>query len=137
MNTENIKRKLELNRIPYHDDLPEKLRIYHTLLNEWNRRMDLTAVADDEETGDTLTLNEGNDWTDSVDGLPVNKDGVSIQYSVSEPDLPEGYEAEIGDTEETADGYAITITNTHTSDSKQLKVTKVWEDDSDQAGTAP
>ena len=52
MNTENIKRKLELNRIPYHDDLPEKLRIYHTLLNEWNRRMDLTAVADDEETVD-------------------------------------------------------------------------------------
>ena len=49
MNAEKIKNCLNANRIPFRDELPEKLKIYFELLQEWNGRMDLTAVTDEEE----------------------------------------------------------------------------------------
>lgn len=52
MNAEKIKNCLNANRIPFRDELPEKLKIYFELLQEWNGRMDLTAVTDEEETLD-------------------------------------------------------------------------------------
>ncbi|MBO7423399.1 MAG: 16S rRNA (guanine(527)-N(7))-methyltransferase RsmG [Oscillospiraceae bacterium] len=52
MNIKEIKTRLELNELPFRDELPEKLCIYLDLLREWNSRMDLTAVTDDEETVD-------------------------------------------------------------------------------------
>ena len=52
MNAEKIKNCLNANRIPFQDELPEKLKIYFDLLQEWNGRMDLTAVTDEEETLD-------------------------------------------------------------------------------------
>lgn len=52
MNTQEIRERLNKNEIPYRDELPEKLYVYLQLLNEWNNRMDLTAVNDDEETLD-------------------------------------------------------------------------------------
>ena len=47
-----IKTRLEQNGIPFASDLPDKLGMYLALLKEWNSRMDLTAVTDDEETVD-------------------------------------------------------------------------------------
>ncbi|MBR4576081.1 MAG: 16S rRNA (guanine(527)-N(7))-methyltransferase RsmG [Clostridia bacterium] len=44
---EMIREKLKINKIPFTDDLPEKLEIYLKLLTEWNEKMDLTAVPDD------------------------------------------------------------------------------------------
>ena len=52
MNSKEIKTRLELNEVPFREDLPEKLYLYLELLREWNSRMDLTAVTDDEETVD-------------------------------------------------------------------------------------
>ena len=52
METARIRVSLEQNDIPFREDLPEKLNIYLSLLNDWNSRMDLTAVTDDEETVD-------------------------------------------------------------------------------------
>lgn len=52
MNAEKIKNCLNANRIPFRDELPEMLKIYFELLQEWNGRMDLTAVTDEEETLD-------------------------------------------------------------------------------------
>ena len=49
MNREEIAGALERNRIPYPDFLPEKLEIYLNLLQEWNRRIDLTAVEEEAE----------------------------------------------------------------------------------------
>ena len=44
MRAEKIAERLEANGIPFAPDLPEKIRIYLDLLQEWNGRMDLTAV---------------------------------------------------------------------------------------------
>ena len=52
MNELLIKNCLNRNGIPYRDELPEKLNIYFSMLQEWNSRMDLTAVTDDNETLD-------------------------------------------------------------------------------------
>ena len=41
--------RLEANAIPFLPDLPEKLEIYLRLLQEWNGRMDLTAVEGEAE----------------------------------------------------------------------------------------
>ena len=49
MNREQIIERLDRNEIPYAAELPEKLEIYIDLLKEWNTRMDLTAVPEDEE----------------------------------------------------------------------------------------
>jgi 16S rRNA (guanine527-N7)-methyltransferase len=52
METARIRLSLEQNEIPFSEDLPEKLNIYLSLLNDWNSRMDLTAVTEDVETVD-------------------------------------------------------------------------------------
>lgn len=52
MTTESIREKLKNNEIPFPEDLPEKLSVYLGLLQEWNARIDLTAVLSDEEMVD-------------------------------------------------------------------------------------
>ena len=66
MNAETIRERLERNVIPFGVDLPEKLYIYFTLLEEWNSRMDLTAVTEEDETLDKHF----------VDSLTVLKTGL-------------------------------------------------------------
>lgn len=52
MNREEIGARLRMNEIPFAEDLPEKLEIYLRLLLEWNTRMDLTAVEEEEDLTD-------------------------------------------------------------------------------------
>ena len=66
MNKEEIRIRLERNAIVCGNELPEKLMIYLLLLNEWNSRMDLTAVTEDEETVDKHF----------IDSLTVLKTGI-------------------------------------------------------------
>lgn len=49
MKKEKIRASLEKNGIPFREELPGKLDIYFSLLQEWNTRMDLTAVTDENE----------------------------------------------------------------------------------------
>lgn len=66
MNTEEMRSCLIRNGIPFRDELPEKLYIYFSLLKDWNSRMDLTAVTDDEEMMDKHF----------IDSLTVLKTGI-------------------------------------------------------------
>ena len=52
MNANDIRKRLEINEIPFPEKLPDKLEVYMSMLKEWNRKMDLTAVTDDEEALD-------------------------------------------------------------------------------------
>lgn len=49
MQKERIGQRLTECGIPFSAELPEKLRIYHKLLMEWNSKMDLTAITDEDE----------------------------------------------------------------------------------------
>ncbi len=49
MNAKIICERLKRNGIPFRSDLPEKLEVYLAILQEWNSRIDLTAVLEEEE----------------------------------------------------------------------------------------
>ena len=48
MRAETIAERLKENGIPYPEELPEKIGIYLALLREWNEKMDLTHVPEEE-----------------------------------------------------------------------------------------
>ena len=52
MNISEITESIDRNGIQAIPELAEKLHVYLSLLKEWNSRMDLTAVLNDEETVD-------------------------------------------------------------------------------------
>lgn len=49
MNAQELSARLTECGIPHDESLPGKLLAYHALLMDWNTRMDLTAVTDEEE----------------------------------------------------------------------------------------
>ena len=85
------------------------------------------------DSGKTVTLNEGNSWTDKFTDLPKYKNGTLINYEVEEVQVPTGYTVQITGTPET--GYIIT--NTYIPEQTEVKVTKVWNDAENQDGIRP
>ena len=72
------------------------------------------------------SVSAGNNWEWTFDELPKFKDGKEINYTIIEKSV-HGYISEL-------DGY--NITNTYNG-MKQIRVTKVWDDQNDQDGIRP
>ena len=64
MNAQELSARLRECGIPHDESLPEKLLTYHALLMDWNTRMDLTAVTDEDEMID-------RHYVDSLTALTV------------------------------------------------------------------
>ncbi len=92
----------------------------------------VTLLADGQSTGKTVTLSEDNGWTASFDNLDKYSIGKEIDYTVEEEDVS-GYTVSI--TGDATEGY--TITNSHTTETTSVSVTKVWSDNEDQDGIRP
>ncbi|MGI6722001.1 MAG: Cna B-type domain-containing protein [Anaerovoracaceae bacterium] len=88
-------------------------------------------LANGEDTGNTLTLNEKNQWTGSFTDLPINKAGEKIEYTIKE-DAVDHYKSDISGNAD--DGFTITNTNTTTT---EVTGTKTWDDQDDQDGIRP
>lgn len=88
--------------------------------------------ANGQDTGNTLLLDENNNWTGAFENLDVYENGEQIIYSLEELNV-EGYAADISGDAQT--GY--TITNTHVSETTEVNGTKTWEDNDDQDGARP
>ena len=84
------------------------------------------------EYNNTVTLNSENNWTYTVVDLPKYKvDDSEITYTWTQDGiLPEGYAL----TDPSIDGIVTTITNSHTPEVTQVKVSKVWDDDDNEEG---
>ena len=82
--------------------------------------------------GQTVTLNAENNWTATIENLPVYKDGEKIEYTWAEAST-DGYEL----TDSQVDGYVTTLTNTHEPEVINITVTKVWADDDNENGKRP
>ncbi|MBQ8934880.1 MAG: Cna B-type domain-containing protein, partial [Oscillospiraceae bacterium] len=81
-------------------------------------------LADGEDTGLTLTLNEENQWKGEFKHLKTyNNDGSYITYTFTE-DPVEGYTLRIE-----RDGDTVRLTNHHDLIQTEYPVTKVWQDD--------
>ena len=81
--------------------------------------------------GQKVTLNDKNDWTDTIDNLPIYKDGVEITYTWTEA-LVDGYTST-----QVTDGLITTLTNRHTPEITEVTVKKVWDDANNQDGKRP
>lgn len=94
----------------------------------------VTLLADGT-TVQTVTLNDGNSWTATVDNLPKKADGAEITYSWSEDEtvLPEGYSL----TGTTTAGTVTTLTNSYTPETIAISGEKIWDDADDQDDLRP
>src|SRR5699024_4529637 len=86
----------------------------------------VNLLADGEEV-DSVPVSAQTGWEYHFEDLPTHADGEEITYSVEEEPI-DGYETEI-------DGE--NIINTHTPETTEVTVSKVWEDDDDQDGVRP
>ena len=73
--------------------------------------------------GTVVTLNESNEWTATVSNLPKYDTNGLIEYTWEES-LPSGYTIT---SQETVNGVT-TIVNTHEVKTRDITVTKVWDD---------
>ena len=88
-------------------------------------------LADGEVINSTV-LSNATGWNYTFTNLPVSKEGVDINYTISEVSVA-NYTANI-----TSDGNGNwTINNTHIPELTSVNVTKVWNDDNNQDGLRP
>ena len=79
-----------------------------------------------------VTLNKDNDWTATIEDLPVYSEGKEIEYTWVESNI-DGYEL----TDTSVNGYVITLTNTHLPEVMKIFVKKDWIDDNNGSGKRP
>ena len=89
--------------------------------------------ADGQKLGKEVELSEDNKWSYTFSDLDEKKDGKTIQYTVKETEVPEGYTQ----TVEATNPGQVVISNTHTPSKTKVQVTKKWEDGNNQDGLRP
>ena len=82
-------------------------------------------------SGQTVTLNDANQWTATVTGLPKYANGQEIAYTWIEAKV-DGYTST-----QVTDGQITTLTNVHTPEETEATVKKVWNDADNQDGKRP
>lgn len=119
---------------------PEKVSI--TVTKTWNDSNNQDGIrpneiivklfANEKDTGKTLTLNSGNNWTGSFTQLDKYSAGQQIDYSIDEVSV-NGYTTQISGTPK--DGFIIT--NSHTPETTEVSGSKTWDDNNNQDGARP
>ncbi len=119
----------------------EVLKTTRTVTKVWNdnnnqdgKRKDSVTVEllANDTILDTIELNDANGWTHTFDNLNLNEEGTNINYTFNEQEVVDYTPSYAYD----AQGNC-TITNEHTPEIKNIAVTKVWNDNSDQDGKRP
>jgi len=89
--------------------------------------------ADGQKLDKKVELSEDNKWSYTFSDLDEKKDGKTIQYTVNEIEVPEGYTQ----TVEATNPGQVVISNTHTPSKTKVQVTKKWDDANNQDGIRP
>lgn len=84
-------------------------------------------------TDKTLTLSDENGWQASFTDLFEKENGVNIDYTVQEENVPSGYTASV----KKDDNGIFVITNSHTPALTSVFVTKSWKDDNNRDAMRP
>jgi hypothetical protein len=79
----------------------------------------------------TKKLNADNQWSVMFSNLPKYADGKVIEYSLTEESVP-GYTSSI-----TRNGKSFVLINTHVDETKNITITKAWNDENNQDGLRP
>ncbi|MBR3238142.1 MAG: Cna B-type domain-containing protein [Oscillospiraceae bacterium] len=82
--------------------------------------------------GQTVTLNDGNSWTGTINDLPMYENEEPVTYTWSEGTVS-GY------TQSSAAlaGTTTTLTNSHTPERVSASIALVWDDENDKDGIRP
>ncbi|MBQ4651452.1 MAG: Cna B-type domain-containing protein, partial [Oscillospiraceae bacterium] len=99
-------------------------------------KLSFTLLKNGQPYGDKLILTEATGWKARVDGLYKYTGGVTNVYELLE-DVPQGYTADYASSTDANGNLSFTVTNSHTSETKDFTVTKVWLDGDDRAGIRP
>lgn len=76
-------------------------------------------------------LNTDNQWSVMFSNLPKYANGKTIDYTLTEEAVP-GYTSSI-----TRNGKSFTLINTHVDETKNITITKAWNDGNNQDGLRP
>lgn len=76
-------------------------------------------------------LNTDNQWSVMFSNLPKYANGKTIDYTLTEEAVP-GYTSSI-----THNGKSFTLINTHVDETKNITITKAWNDENNQDGLRP
>lgn len=79
----------------------------------------------------TKKLNADNQWSVMFSNLPKYADGKVIEYSLTEESVP-GYTSSI-----TRNGKSFVLIDTHVDETKNITITKAWNDGNNQDGLRP
>lgn len=93
----------------------------------------VTLYANGIKTSSTKTLNADNEWKAEWTGLYEYYKGSKIIYTVVEENVPAGYKMKV--TSDAATGFVIT--NTHNTETVDIPVAKIWDDNDNQDGIRP
>ncbi len=104
-------------------------------------------MANGEASGDSVVLNDGNEWSHTWSDLYSYENGEYIEYTVKETAV-DNYKTTIGNLVPIADDdnnllyYEITVTNTLPSDEPEpdfvtVSGSKTWTDNDDEDGLRP
>ncbi|MQW24005.1 MULTISPECIES: Cna B-type domain-containing protein [unclassified Lactococcus] len=96
-------------------------------------KIEVQLYANGEKSGDSVTLNEGNNWTHTWDDLDERANGKDIVYTVKEVSSVTDYDTTINNQ----DQGNITIANTHTPELTEIVGEKIWDDKDNQDGIRP
>lgn len=83
------------------------------------------------ESGAGKKLNADNQWSVMFSNLPKYANGKTIDYTLTEEAVP-GYTSSI-----TRNGKSFTLINTHVDETKNITITKAWNDENNQDGLRP
>ena len=94
----------------------------------------IDLLANGEATGKSVTLNQSNSWSATLNDLPmVDAEQKDIVYSWSEREPGNGYKL----TGTAVNGTLTTLTNTYVPEKTTMSVQKVWDDDNNAAQKRP
>ncbi len=113
---------------------PEETEV--TVKKVWNDADDQDALRPDHidvtlSNGQTVTLNDANQWTATISNLPKYDKGQEIAYTWIEAKV-DGYAST-----QVTDGTITTLTNIHKPEETEATVKKVWDDANDQDALRP
>ncbi len=106
-----------------------------SIKKEWNDQNNKYETRPNEitvalNTGETITLNEENNWSGTISNLPKYNKGELINYEWEETE-EKGYTL----TNKSTEGTVTTITNT--LETVDVTINKVWVDNNNQDGLRP
>ncbi|MGY3776363.1 Cna B-type domain-containing protein [Helcococcus sueciensis] len=134
LTSENASQSIVVNNPLNSIDIPVN-KVWLDNNNQDGKRIDSVTVkllADGQETGQKLVLDQSNDWSGKFAGLAKTKNGQEIVYTIIEEKV-EGYTSEITGNQD----QGFTVTNTHTPEQIEIKGQKTWDDGNNQDGKRP